>query len=69
MMRRLLTIIIFLSIMVPAMAQRLIYHPWEGKRVAYFGDSITDPNNNGSTLKYWNYDNALCVWQERAPVE
>lgn len=55
MMRRLLTIIIFLSIMVPAMAQRLIHHPWEGKRVAYFGDSITDPNNNGSTLKYWNY--------------
>ena len=51
MMRRLLTIIIFLSIMVPAMAQRLIHHPWEGKRVAYFGDSITDPNNNGSTLK------------------
>lgn len=54
-MRRLLTIIIFLSIMVPAMAQRLIHHPWEGKRVAYFGDSITDPDNNGSTLKYWNY--------------
>ena len=64
MMRRLLTIIIFLSIMVPAMAQRLIHHPWEGKRVAYFGDSITDPNNNGSTLKYWNY---LQEWLQITP--
>ena len=64
MMRRLLTIIIFLSIMVPAMAQRLIRHPWEGKRVAYFGDSITDPNNNGSTLKYWNY---LQEWLQITP--
>ena len=63
-MRRLLTIIIFLSIMVPAMAQRLIHHPWEGKRVAYFGDSITDPNNNGSTLKYWNY---LQEWLQITP--
>ena len=46
------------------MAQRLIHHPWEGKRVAYFGDSITDPNNNGSTLKYWNY---LQEWLQITP--
>jgi len=32
-----------------------LQHPWKGKKVAYFGDSITDPNNNGSTLKYWNF--------------
>ena len=25
------------------------------KRVAYFGDSITDPKNNGSKVKYWNF--------------
>jgi 2-keto-4-pentenoate hydratase/2-oxohepta-3-ene-1,7-dioic acid hydratase in catechol pathway len=25
------------------------------KRVAYFGDSITDPRNSGSKLKYWNF--------------
>lgn len=32
-----------------------IVHPWEGKTVAYFGDSITDPRNNGSSLKYWDF--------------
>ena len=30
-------------------------HPWAHKRVAYFGDSITDPNNDGSKLKFWNF--------------
>lgn len=30
-------------------------HPWQGKRVAYFGDSITDPNNDGSKKKYWGF--------------
>lgn len=30
-------------------------HPWSHKRVAYFGDSITDPHNTGSTKKYWNF--------------
>lgn len=29
-------------------------HPWQGKRVAYFGDSITDPNNDASKDKYWS---------------
>ena len=30
-------------------------HPWQGARVAYFGDSITDPNNNASKDKYWSF--------------
>ena len=30
-------------------------HPWQGKRVAYFGDSITDPKNNGSKKKFWGF--------------
>ena len=30
-------------------------HPWMGKRVAYFGDSITDPRNSGSKKKYWHW--------------
>lgn len=34
-----------------------IVHPWQDKKVAYFGDSVTDPNNNGSKLKYWNFLN------------
>lgn len=30
-------------------------HPWQGKRVAYFGDSITDPRNKASQNKYWKW--------------
>ena len=31
-------------------------HPWQGKRVGYIGDSITDPNNNkGKIKKYWEF--------------
>ena len=33
----------------------LLAHPWQGKRVAYFGDSITDPRNSGSKKKYWGF--------------
>ena len=29
--------------------------PWMQKRVAYFGDSITDPRNSGSKKKYWGF--------------
>ena len=36
-------------------AQNALVHPWMNKRVAYFGDSITDPKNNGSKVKYWNF--------------
>lgn len=30
-------------------------HPWRGKKVAYFGDSITDPKVSASKKKYWNF--------------
>lgn len=30
-------------------------HPWHKAKVAYFGDSITDPRNNGSKKKYWGF--------------
>lgn len=36
-------------------AAEYIVHPWEGKTVAYFGDSITDPRNKASKKKYWSY--------------
>lgn len=50
-------IIIMLSMLtfVPAAAQSVFTHPWQGKRVAYFGDSITDPRNNASKKKYWGF--------------
>ena len=40
---------------MPEVAQDFSWHPWKGKRVAYFGDSITDPRNNGSKKKYWGF--------------
>ena len=36
---------------LPAFYQQ---HPWRGKKVAYIGDSITDPNNKAAKNKYWN---------------
>ena len=33
-----------------------IRHPWQGKRVGYLGDSITDPNCHGDKIKkYWDF--------------
>ena len=32
-----------------------IQHPWAGKRVAYLGDSITDPNVKAAKKKYWEW--------------
>ena len=32
-----------------------IEHPWSGKKVAYLGNSITDPNNTASSHKYWSF--------------
>ena len=62
-MRRLLLLMFVTMVAVPGMAQTAIatspdmpqWHPWKGKRVAYFGDSITDPRNNGSKKKYWGF--------------
>ena len=47
-----------------ANAQSTFAHPWMQKRVAYFGDSITDPRNSGSKNKYWNY---LQEWLDITP--
>ena len=52
---RLLTIVFCLFLTVEAVPQTVFTHPWQGKRVAYFGDSITDPRNNGSKKKYWGF--------------
>lgn len=30
-----------------------VQHPWYGKIVAFFGDSITDPKNPAATKKFW----------------
>ena len=57
--------LLLLALTLPAQAakrqktntpQQLTFqHPWQGKRVAYFGDSITDPNIKASKVKYWGF--------------
>ena len=48
---------LFALMALPVKAQTCEFHPWQGKRVAYFGDSITDPRNSGSKKKYWGFLN------------
>ena len=55
MKRKLLTFVLFMTFAAEALPQAMIAHPWQGKRVAYFGDSITDPRNSGSKKKYWGF--------------
>ena len=48
---------IFLLLLLSALyaqAQPLT-HPWQGRRVAYLGDSITDPRIKAGTEKWWTY--------------
>lgn len=54
-MKRLFTAILCLWLVQPSFPQPFPGHPWQGRRVAYFGDSITDPRNNGSKKKYWGF--------------
>lgn len=54
MIRYILSLMLCGIMMLSASAQTLFTHPWQGKRVAYFGDSITDPNNKASDNKYWS---------------
>ena len=53
MFKKTLTLLLCLLIAVPTLSQALLQHPWQGKRVAYFGDSITDPRNKAAKKKYW----------------
>lgn len=39
-------------------------HPWKGRRIAYFGDSITDPKHKASDKKYWSL---LADWLDTTP--
>ena len=54
-MKRLFIGLFVALLALPACAQQVIQHPWQGKRVAYLGDSITDPRNSGAKKKYWSY--------------
>lgn len=48
-----LTLVVALMAMaVTATAQ---FNPWKGKRCAFLGDSMTDPNNKAATYHYYDY--------------
>ena len=49
---------------VPAKKVLSQMHPWYGARVAFLGDSQTDPNNDGSQMKYWGF---LSQWLDISP--
>ena len=64
MCKKTLSVFLCLLLAVPALAQMLVSHPWQGKRVAYLGDSITDPNIKASKVKYWGF---LEQWLQITP--
>ncbi|MFC2767175.1 MAG: hypothetical protein ACFN27_07515, partial [Prevotella sp.] len=39
----------------PSFGDLLKIHPWRQARIAYFGDSVTDPNIPSTQKKYWKY--------------
>lgn len=49
------TLFLFTFTCVCAQDSFMVKHPWAGKKVAYFGDSITDPRNKASKNKYWSF--------------
>lgn len=53
--RKLICLTLCVLLTAPSLAKNVFTHPWQGKRVAYFGDSITDPNNKASDKKYWTF--------------
>ena len=54
-MKRTTTLLLAVLLVLGVPAQTMLKHPWQGKRVAYLGDSITDPRNSGAKKKYWGF--------------
>jgi len=54
MKKKLIILSLLMAVCVEALPQQVFVHPWQGKRVAYFGDSITDPRNKASKKKFWS---------------
>lgn len=58
------SLLLCLLMALPTLPQMLVEHPWQGKRVAYLGDSITDPRVKASKKKYWGF---LNDWLQMEP--
>ena len=61
-MKRIFLTLSILFACITLSAQSL--HPWQGKRVGYIGDSITDPNCLTDVHKYWEF---LQEWLQITP--
>ena len=55
MRKRIFFLLVCVMLGMNAVAQTFVEHPWQGKRVAYLGDSITDPRNSAAKKKYWGW--------------
>ena len=64
MKQKIYLLVLLMALAVPAMGQMIMQHPWQGKKVAYFGDSITDPRNKAAKNKYWAW---LQQWLQITP--
>lgn len=51
---RIISLMLVAFALVPTCAQTMFVHPWQNKRVAYLGDSVTDPSAPGGKVRYWN---------------
>lgn len=51
----LLADLLSLGLSAAALQQQTVQNQWQGKRVAFLGDSITDKNHIGTTKNYWQY--------------
>lgn len=62
--KKTVSLLLCLLMALPTLPQMLVEHPWQGKRVAYLGDSITDPRVKASKKKYWGF---LNDWLQMEP--
>lgn len=54
MIQKIICTFLCLLLTVPSLPQTIM-HPWSHKRVAYLGDSITDPRVKANKDKWWTY--------------
>lgn len=57
MTKKIFLLLLCIAMAMPALPQTVFQHPWQGKRVAYLGDSVTDPNNKAAKKHYWGFLN------------
>ena len=64
-LRHIIATVLLMASVVSASAQHTFTHPWAGKRVAWLGDSVTDPAATGIKDKYWTF---LAQWLGIKPL-